>query len=314
MDIANTGLYDGATATAEACPLASRVTRRRAIALLEPVHANVLDVIRTYAFGASLEVKVVRSPDSVDDDCTCLVVQQPNILGTIVDITSLSKAAHDRGALLVAMTYPFALGLLRPPGEAGADIVTGEGRDLAGPLNFGGPGLDIFAAKQPFMRQMPGRIVGRTNEVAEGPNGEPPRTGYVLTLQAREQFIRTERAPSNFSTVQALGADSLRRMAELCYQKAHHAADMIGALSGYQVVEPGPWFQEFLVRGPVPAQALLKRLRAHGIEPGLDVSQRPEPEASGALLVCVTEATTVGDIKSLVAALRAVREDAERAN
>jgi glycine cleavage system P protein (glycine dehydrogenase) subunit 1 len=325
MEVANTGLYDGATATAEACLLASRVTRRRVIALMEPIHPNVVDVIRTYAFGADLEVRIVRSPDSLDAGCACLVIQQPDFLGTILDLAPLADTTHEHGALLVAMTDPFALGMLRPPGEIGADIVTGEGRDLAGPLSFGGPGLGIFAAKQEFVRQLPGHIVGRTRELRPRSGGEEPRTGYVLTLQAREQFIKRERATSNFSTgqalvalrftitVQALGAEGFRGMSELCYQKAHNAARRIGSLPGYQIAERGPWFQEFLVRGPLPAQELQQRLRARGIEPGLDVSRRPEPEAAEATLICVTEATRKAEIESLVAALRAIGDEDEQA-
>ncbi len=205
MDVANVGLYDVASATAEACLLAVRVTKRRAVALLEPIHPGTAEVVSTYARGASLRVDPIASADAVSEEHACLVVQQPDFLGTIVDLEPLANVAHDRGALMVAVADPFALGMLKAPGDAGADIVTGEGRDLAGAPAFGGPSLGLFAAGLPYMRQMPGRIVGRTNELhgPEGGEGEP-RTGYVLTLQAREQFIRRERATSNVSTAQAL--------------------------------------------------------------------------------------------------------------
>ena len=323
MDISNTGLYDGASATAEACLLAARVTKRRAVALLEPIHPGTADVVHAYARGAGLRVDVLRSGDAATPEHACLVVQQPDFLGSIVDLEPLAEALHTDGVLLVAVADPFALGLLRAPGDSGADIVTGEGRDLAGPPQFGGPSLGLFAARAAFMRQMPGRIVGRTRELQAPANGDGgPRTGYVLTLQAREQFIRRERATSNVSTaqalialaftvtVQALGPRGLRESAELCYQRAHDAARRIAALAGYETPERGPWFSEFLVRGPLPAGELAAALRARGIGPGLDVSARPEREAQDALLFAVTEATPDAHVDALVEALAAIGGEA----
>jgi glycine dehydrogenase subunit 1 len=317
LEVANAGLYDVASATAEACLLATRVTGRTAVALLEPLHPHTVDVVRTYAFGANLRVDLVRAADGVTAEHACVVAQQPDFLGTIADIEAIAGTAHAAGALCVVVADPFALGLLRAPGAAGADIVTGEGRDLAGPVAFGGPSLGLFAARAAHLRQLPGRIVGRTHEL-HGRDGAPPRAGYVLTLQAREQFIRRERATSNVSTgqalvalaftiaVQALGPRGLREAAALCYQRAHAAAARIDALPGYAVVERGPWFQEFLLRGPLPAAELRARLAARGIAGGLDVSGRSEPEARDALLVCVTETTPDAHVDTLVEALRAI--------
>ena len=316
MDVSNTGLYDAASATAEACLLAARATKRGAVALLEPLHPGTAEVVRTYARGPGLRVDSVLSADAVGEEHAALVAQQPDFLGMIADLEPLATAAHASGALFVTVADPFALGLLRAPGDAGADIVTGEGRDLAGPPAFGGPSLGLFAAREKYLRQMPGRIVGRTKELHAPRNGAgKERTGYVLTLQAREQFIRRERATSNVSTaqslialaftitVQALGPRGLRDAAELCYQRAHDAAARIAALPGYETPERGPWFQEFLVRGPVPAADLAAKLAARGIGPGLDISARKEPEARDALLFAVTEATPDAHVDALVEAL-----------
>ena len=315
LDVSNTGLYDGASATAEACLLASRVTKRSAVALLEPIHPGTADVAGTYARGAGLRVDLLQTPEAVRADHACLVVQQPDFLGAIVDLEPIAERLHADGVLLVAVADPFALGMLRAPGDAGADIVTGEGRDLAGPPQSGGPSLGLFAGRSTFLRQMPGRIVGRTRELHAPPGGGEPRTGYVLTLQAREQFIRRERATSNVSTaqslialaftitLQALGPRGLREAAELSYQRAHDAARRIAALDGFETPERGPWFSEFLVRGPMPAAELAAALRARGIGPGFDVSDRPEPEARQALLFSVTEATPEAHTDALVEAL-----------
>ena len=321
MDVSNTGLYDGASATAEACLLAARATGRSRIALLEPMHPGSVEVVRTYAYGADLAVDLMAEP-VLGEEHAGLVVQQPHFLGGIRDLEPLAETAHDAGALLVVQADPFALGMLRAPGDAGADVVAGEGRDLAGPVAFGGPSLGLFAASEQFLRQLPGRIVGRTREL-EGPIGEdgatlPPREGYVLTLQAREQFIRRERATSNVSTAQSLvalaftiavetlGPRGLREATELCYQRAHDAADRIASLPGYEVTSEGPWFQEFLVRGRRPARELADELRARGIVPGLDVSSRAEPAAHDALLFCVTEVTPDEHVDRLVDSLEQI--------
>ena len=326
MDVSNSGLYDSGSATAEACLLAARVTGREAIALLEPLHPHTADVVRTYAYGTGLRVGVIADSGELTDAHACLVAEQTDFLGTIRDIEPLADAAHGVDALCVVVADPFALGLLRAPGDAGADVVTGEGRDLAGPAGFGGPSLGLFAARERFLRQMPGRIVGRARELhgrraADGSEA-PPRDGYVLTLQAREQFIRRERATSNFSTgqsllalaftitLQALGPEGLRRSAELCYQRAHDAAARVAAVPGFDVVERGPWFQEFLVRAPVSPSELRRRLDERGITAGLDVSDRPEPEADTATLFCVTEATAPADVDRLIEALRAIAGEA----
>lgn len=317
MEVSNTGLYDVASAAAEACLLAARVTSRRAVAVLEPFHPGTLEVVRTYAYGADLRVDVIRELDALTAEHACVLVQQPDFLGTIVDLEVVVAAARAAGALSVVSADAFALGMLRAPGDAGVDVVVGEGRDLAIGMSYGGPSVGLFATRDRYLRQVPGRIVGRTHEL-HGPGGGEPRTGYVLTLQAREQFIRRARATSNFSTgqalialaftitMQALGPRGLRGAAEYCYQAAHEAARRFAAIPRFEVVERGPWFQEFLLRGPLPAPELLARLEARGVIGGLDVSARPEAETRDAVLVCVTEATPREDVDAFEAALRAI--------
>ncbi len=321
MEVANTGLYDVASATAEAALMAARVTRRSALALLEPLHPHTAEVVRTYAAGSGLRVDQVWDADrELGDEHAALIIQQPQFLGGIVDLEPQAASAHATGALCIVVADPLALGLLRAPGDAGADIVTGEGRDLAGPVSFGGPSLGIMAARERHIRQLPGRLVGRTQELAPLPGAEP-RTGYVLTLQAREQFIRRERATSNLSTgqsltaiafaitVETLGPVGLRRAAERCYQAAHDAAGRIAMIEGFEVTSPDPWFQEFLVRGPVAPAELNARLLDHGVIGGLDVSDRPEAEARGALLLAVTEATSAAHVEELLAACSAIADE-----
>jgi len=306
MDVANAGMYDGASALAEACLMAAGVTGRRRIALLSTVHPHHQAVVRTYAFGRDLTVDVL-SPDglALSEEHACLAVQQPNFFGYLLpDVEALERAAHEAGALLVVSVDPISLGLFRPPGDYGADVVVGEGQSLGSPLNFGGPYLGLFACRQQYLRQMPGRIIGRTSD-AQG------RTGYVLTLQTREQHIRRERASSNICTSQqlvalaatvylaAMGKQGLRQVAELCYHKAHYAAQRIAQLSGYSLAFDGLFFKEFVVRCPRPPSAVNRALLERGIVGGLDVSQYVE----NGLLLCVTEMNSREEIDRLAEAL-----------
>ncbi len=308
MDVANAGMYDGASALAEACLMAASVTGRRRIALLSTLHPGYQAVVRTYAFGRDLAVDVV-SPEAptLDESHACLAVQSPNFFGYLEDMGALAEAAHRVGALLVTSTDPISLGLFRPPGSYGADIATAEGQPLGWPLTFGGPYLGLLATRREFLRHLPGRIVGRTTD-------RDGRTGYVLTLQTREQHIRRERATSNICTSQqlvalaatvylaAVGRRGLRRVAELCYHKAHYAAERIAALPGYSLPLRGVFFKEFVVRCPRPPALVNEALLERGIIGGLDVSDRIE----NALLLCVTEMNTREEIERLVEGLAAL--------
>ena len=306
MDVANAGMYDGASALAEACLMACNVTARGRIALLDSVHPDYADVVRTYARGRGLAVDIV-SDGSLSEEHACLAVQHPNFFGCLEDVWAREAAAHAVGALLIAIADPISLGLLAPPGDYGADVAVAEGQSLGWPVGFGGPYLGLFACRQQYLRQMPGRIVGQTTDL-DG------RTGYVLTLQTREQHIRRERATSNICTSQQLvglaaavylasvGKHGLRQIAETCYQRAHYAAERIAALPGYSLAFEAPFFKEFTVRCPKPVAQIQARLLERAIIGGLDVSDRVE----NGMLLCVTEANTREEIDRLVEALREV--------
>ncbi len=270
MDVANAGMYDGASALAEACLMACAVTGRERIAILASVNPHAIAVVKTYALGRGHPVDVLWDSE-VDSLLTpehaCLAVQQPDYFGRVSpDADAWAEAAHRRGALFIASVEPVSLGMFRPPSAYSADIAVGEGQPLGVPLNFGGPYVGLFACRQEYVRHMPGRIAGRTNDV-DG------RTGYVLTLQTREQHIRRERATSNICTSQQLvalaftvtlcllGKTGLRRMAELCYHKAHYAASRISSLPGYRLVFDGPFFNEFVVACPRSIAEVNERLR-----------------------------------------------------
>ncbi|MBI4336251.1 MAG: aminomethyl-transferring glycine dehydrogenase subunit GcvPA [Chloroflexi bacterium] len=306
MEVANAGMYDGATALAEGALMACRVTSRYKVAVLDTVNPAYRRVLETYTRPQGIEVTVTSSrAPQVDGTTACLLAQYPNFLGAVEDVEALGRAAHAQGALLVLSAYPTALGLLKPPGELGADIATGECQPLGVPMSFGGPYVGFFACQERYLRQMPGRLVGRTVDT-QG------RTGYVLTVQTREQHIRRERATSNLCTSEALvalattvylaalGPQGLRRVAELCYHKAHYAASLIAELPGYSLPVPGAFFNEFVVGCPALPRAINRHLLRRGILGGLDVSGL----VPNSMLFCVTEMNTRQEIEALVEALR----------
>ena len=312
MDVANAGMYDGSTSLAEAALMASRVTRRSRIAVLDSVSPAYISVLRTYTEAQGISIDIVISDNlHLSEDTACLVAQQPNFLGYIEDMQSLADQAHAQGALFVAYADALAMAMFTPPGEYGADIVASEGQALGVPPTFGGPYVGIFACKQDFIRQMPGRIVGRTVDT-EG------RTAYVLTLQTREQHIRRERATSNICTSVALialmttvymaanGRHGMRRTAELTYQKAHYLASLIADIPGYSVINGGVFFQEFAVQCPVTPAALNKRLLNHKIIGGLDISDR----VPNGMLVCATEVNAREEIDRFATALAEIGKSA----
>jgi len=307
MDVANAGMYDGATALAEAALMSCRVTGRDSVVALANVNPRYLDVVQTYCAPQGITVNIIPpdSPATGPEDA-CLLLQYPDFLGGIASMTGLANSVHASGGLLVASVNPLALGLLKPPGESGADIVTGECQPLGIPLSFGGPYVGLFACREEHVRQMPGRVVGRTQDQT----GKP---GFVLTLQTREQHIRRARATSNICTSEALiatasavylaalGPSGLQQVAALCYHKAHYTASLIKQIPGYSVVLPDDtdWFHEFVIQGPSAPADLNKRLFERGILGGIDVS----PLVPGGLLLCVTEMNSRREIDALVQAL-----------
>jgi len=309
MEVANAGMYDGATSLAEATLMACRVTKREKVVLADTISPAYIDVIRTYCQSQDIAVEVVDpSNPALDAETACLVLQYPNYYGYIEDQQKLVDAAHAQGALAVISCDPTAMGMLQTPGHYGADIVTGDGQPLGIPTSYGGPYVGLFAAKQEFIRQMPSRLSGRTLDK----NG---KTGYVLTLQTREQHIRRERATSNICTNEALyalaatiylaamGKQGMRQVAELCYHKAHYAAAHIGQLPGYSLPINGPFFQEFVVQCPASPAEINKKLMDRNILGGLDVSEK----IPNGMLLCVTEMNSKEDIDALVAALSEIK-------
>jgi glycine dehydrogenase subunit 1 len=294
MDVANAGMYDGASALAEACLMACRVTGRTRVAVHESVNPAWLDVIRTYAFGPELAVDVVAD-GNVTSEHACLAVQQPAFLGHLEDVWTLGKAARGAEALYVVAADPISLGMLTPPGEYGADIAVAEGQSLGWPVNFGGPWLGLLTCREAYVRQMPGRIVGRTTDM-DG------RTGYVLTLQTRGNHPRRDINICTSQQLVGLAAtvpDDVGKpaceIAESCYHKAHYAANIIHALPGYSVDTNRPFFNEFVVKCPRPVTEINAGLLERQIIGGLDVS--------GRMLMCVTEMNTREEIERLRDAL-----------
>ena len=307
MEVSNAGLYDGSSAAAEAALMACRITRRDKVTVLSTVNPRYCEVIGTYVNGHNIPLDKVE-PDlvSLPSDCACLIVQQPNFFGYFEDMGAYTQKAHDVGALLIVIVDPISLGMFKPPGDYGADIVVAEGQALGSPTSFGGPGLGIFTCRKEYMRQMPGRIAGKTVDV----DGKP---GYVLTISTREQHIRRERATSNICTnealvalatavyLAALGKTGLRHVAELCYHKAHYAADAISELKGYSLVFQQPFFKEFVVRCPTAPLQINQALFKERIIGGLDISHMMD----NSMLLCVTEVNTKQDIDRLVEVLSA---------
>ena len=323
MEVSNASHYDGATALAEAVILALNHHRgKRSKVVLSPtIHPQYRQVVRTYTQGMGLTLTgdedCENGPEELrallDEDTTLVAVQYPDFLGNLGDFAALGEAAHAVGALFCVVVNPLALGMLKPPSEFGADVVVGEGQPLGIPVSYGGPYVGIFTTREQYVRKMAGRLVGETVD-ADG------KRGFVLTLTPREQHIRRDKATSNICTNQGLmalaaavylsmmGKSGLRKVAELCYHKAHYAASRIDELEGYSVWNKNPFFHEFVVKCPRPVAEINAQLLDIDILGGYDLSE-DYPQLKDHMLVAVTEMLSKEEIDDFVDALQELSHD-----
>ena len=317
-EIANASMYDGASAMAEAAVLCAKMSNRKKIIVARSVHPEYRRVLRTYSwangytvvelpYAPSGQVDLSALQRKLDDQVAAVLVQSPNFFGVIEDIAPVADAAHEKGALLVAgFTDGTSLGILKPAGAAGADFVVGEGQSFGNPLNYGGPYLGIFAAREKFMRRIPGRLVGATVDK----NGQ---RGFVLTLQTREQHIRREKATSNICSNEALCAlaagvylaalgKNLKRLAELNIYKTQYLKEELLGLAGWKEAFPSPVYNEFVLHCP-DSKKVNDKLKNEGIIGGYEL-HKDYPELENALLFCATEMISKEDIDKVVAILK----------
>jgi len=323
LDIANASLYDGSTAMVEAVLMALGPGGRGEVVISEGVDPQYRRVLHTYAFARGFSIKEVPTSNgitpiealdaAVSQTTAAVIIQQPNFFGCVEDVRAIERVAHKGKALFVTtITEPASLGILAAPGEYNADIAVGELMSFGNTMSYGAPALGFMAAKHKFMRLLPGRLVGQTIE-----EGEKKQTGYVLTLQTREQHIRRERATSNICTNQsllavgatiylaALGKQGFRELGELCLQKAHYAFRQITALPGFEAAFSGPFYDEFVIKTPVTSAKLQQHFAQAGILGGYPLGES-YAGMDNFMLFCVTETHTKEDIDTLVAVLQEV--------
>lgn len=317
MDVSNASMYEGATAAAEAVLMARAQTGRRRVLVSAAVHPDTRGVLATYL--AALPIELIEIPatngamdaqalsEQLDDYTAAVLIQTPNFFGIVERLGDVAAAAHEVGAICIASVDPVSCALLKTPGELGADIVVGDGQPLGIPMSFGGPSVGFMACRGTFMRKMPGRLIGATQD-------RSGRRAYCLTLQTREQHIRRERATSNICTNQgllalrvaihlsALGRHGLSKVARLCLSKAHLAAERIAGLDGFDLAFAGPFFKEFVIRTTRPMDRVLQRARDRGILAGVPLGSW-YPDHADCLAIAVTEKRTREEIDQLVAAL-----------
>jgi glycine cleavage system P protein (glycine dehydrogenase) subunit 1 len=317
MEVANASLYDGSTALAEAVLMAARINRRDKFLIADTVHPQYREVVAAYTKNLGVTVEHIPHTEAgtidieslyLDSQTSAVVVQAPNFFGCVEDLAALADAVHQAGALfIVAITEPMSLGILKTPGACGADIVVAEGQSFGIPLSFGGPYCGLFATLEKYIRQMPGRLVGETQD-------HKGRRGYVLTLSTREQHIRREKATSNICTNQGLfalmvtiylatmGRRGVSEVARQNLRKAHYAASEIAKLTGYEMRFSSPFFNEFVIRAGRGAEEVVAALLDRRIIGGVTLG-RYYPELADSLLVCVTETARREAIDDFVAAL-----------
>ena len=320
MEVANASMYDGASATAEAVLMARRINNRAKVMLSSALHPEYSEVVKTYLSKDNNNIKEIlyctetgrTLPDAIekllDKDTSCVVIQQPNFFGSIEDIKTISEVVHKNNSILiVAITEPISLGLLKPPAELGADIVIGEGQAFGNGLNFGGPYLGFFATLEKYLRQMPGRLVGETVD-------KNNKRGYVLTMATREQHIRREKATSNICTneglcalaaaiyLTALGKNGLMELARLNLSKSHYLKGQLKNIKGIKPAFTAATFNEFVIEIEKEPDAVLKALLKKGVIAGLPL-KRFYPELSKHILLCATEMNTKEQMDELLEGL-----------
>ncbi len=317
MDVANASMYDGPTALAEAASLAVSVSKKQKVVISRTVHPEARAILATHAKGLGYEVVEVSHREGVTDlaelqtiadpQTAAVIVQSPNFFGNIEDLAQIEKIAHQHKGLFVVSANPLALGLLKPPGAFGADIVVGDVQPFGIPMAFGGPSCGYFATTKKYMRRIPGRIVGQTVD-------EEGARGFVLTLQAREQHIRRDKATSNICSNQALmalaasvymsalGKQGIQEVATLNINKAHFAKQRLAEVPGVEAVFDQPFFNEFVIKVNRPVREVNEKLLAQGILAGYDLGQ-DYPELENHLLVAVTEIRTKEEIEAFAKGL-----------
>ncbi|MCH2308724.1 MAG: aminomethyl-transferring glycine dehydrogenase subunit GcvPA [SAR202 cluster bacterium] len=312
MEVANSGMYDGATALAEAALMASRVTRRNEIIILDTVFPRYYNVVKTFLKSSNISLFQANSIDHIkslsSEKTAAVLVQSPNFFGYTENLTEIQQITQAISALFVVSSDPISMAFFKPPAHYNADIVVAESQPLGIPPSFGGPYLGIFACKKKYLRQMPGRIVGKTIDQDNNP-------GFVLTLQAREQHIRRETATSNICTSAALialtttaylaclGKQGLKYISELCYYKSHYAASSIQSIPGYTLPFKGTFFKEFVIQCPRHPKEINSILKQNNIIGGYDISDL----ITNGMLLCFTETNTKSEIDQLISTLKSIK-------
>jgi glycine dehydrogenase subunit 1 len=314
MDIANASMYDGSTALAEAAIMATLITKKNTIVLLEGIHPEYVEVVKTYCWGQNITIQTVTEDDLLDElnkDSAALLFQSPNFFGDIENVSELAtkvKEVAPNCLLVHVMTDPTCLGVLKPPGTTNVDIFIAEGQSFGINPSFGGPGLGIFTAKKKYLRKMPGRLIGKTKEI------KGTREGFILTLQAREQHIRREKASSNICTNQtlcslaalvyllALGNSGLKELATQNFQKAYYVKQQLNNILGYRILNNKPTYNEFLVKCP-NIDSLVNQCKQENMLPPLKISKY-YPEMRDIALVCVTEMNSQKSIEKFIQVAR----------
>lgn len=324
MDVANASMYDGSTALAEAVIMATVITQKKKVVLLEGIHPEYVKVVKTYCWGQDIRVEIATEDifiSKLDENTAALLFQSPNFFGDIEDVSELVQKVRKKTKtclIVQVMTDPTCLGVLKPPGASDVDIFVAEGQPFGITPSFGGPGLGIFTAKQKFLRKMPGRLVGKTKEI----NGE--QEGFILTLQTREQHIRREKATSNICTNQALcalasliyllslGKTGLQKVAIQNFQKSHYVKQKLSTIPGFQIMNKKPTYNEFSVKCP-NVNVLIEQCQQANLLPPLQVSKY-FPNMKNIALVCVTEINSREDIEKFINAAQITSKKMKEGN